>query len=632
MRVFGMTRSRNICPSLRRFLFLDLLLLSFAYAQERSEISLKEFEPNSKEVSSELIEGKGLKAVVAAGAKGYPGVSIQKGKGQAWDFSPFNRIEAVVSNPGEVPIPVTLRVDNPGHWKDNPWNTESVTLAPGASETIVVFFGYQNGFQEGFALDPSKVTQLLFFTNGVESRREFVVESVAAAGSAEEVPFFKGEATVPDDESGELLGAYTSIESARQVSAYQGASASAIGDGHGLEIQFDGSGQSVHFSPPTGRWNLRLANHLEVELHNSGTASIWPGIQLESDSGSTRVGKTAASISPGEKATIRIPFAAETPWHATADGSASVEEPLEGTGTDFASNKVERVVFTSGDSREPRSFRVTSIRAIAPDADLPDWLGTRPPVDGEWIETFRDDFEGTSIDSKKWNVYSPNYWDKRSHFSRDNVIVESGLAKLRFERKTGRHNDEPDGKVTDYQTGFLDTYDKWTQRYGYFEARMKLPTAPGLWPAFWSMPDRGEEDGPQWKRMQTSRGGMEFDIMEYLTRWGPYRHNIAFHWDGYGKGHKKMGTSQIYVQTDAEGFITAGLLWLPELAVYYCNGEEVARWESPRISDVPSTFMFTHVSGGWDNDPIDDGALPDDFVIDYVRAWQREDLLDGPEN
>jgi hypothetical protein len=37
--------------------------------------------------------------------------------------------------------------------------------------------------------------------------------------------------------------------------------------------------------------------------------------------------------------------------------------------------------------------------------------------------------------------------------------------------------------------------------------------------------------------------------------------------------------------------------------------------------------------GGWDNSPLEDAKLPDDFVIDWVRAWQRKDLaseLDGP--
>jgi beta-glucanase (GH16 family) len=59
-----------------------------------------------------------------------------------------------------------------------------------------------------------------------------------------------------------------------------------------------------------------------------------------------------------------------------------------------------------------------------------------------------------------------------------------------------------------------------------------------------------------------------------------------------------------------------------------------ARWESPRISDIPSYFMLDLVNGGWESEPMDDAKLPGDFVIDYVRAWQRKDLasaLDGPK-
>ena len=77
---------------------------------------------------------------------------------------------------------------------------------------------------------------------------------------------------------------------------------------------------------------------------------------------------------------------------------------------------------------------------------------------------------------------------------------------------------------------------------------------------------------------------------------------------------------------DRDGFLTCGLLWTPGSAIYYCNGREVARWDEPRISSVPSDLMFTLPSGGWDNSSLDDAQLPDDFIIDYVRVWQRKDL------
>ena len=114
--------------------------------------------------------------------------------------------------------------------------------------------------------------------------------------------------------------------------------------------------------------------------------------------------------------------------------------------------------------------------------------------------------------------------------------------------------------------------------------------------------------------------------MEHLTRWGIHRYNIAVHFEGYGKDHKSIGMRCDYVQTDKDGYITAGLLWLPGQVVWYCNGKEIAEWDDPRVSDIPSDMMFTLPSGGWDNDPLDDAQLPSDFVIDYVRCWERKDL------
>src|SRR5690606_32158814 len=43
----------------------------------------------------------------------------------------------------------------------------------------------------------------------------------------------------------------------------------------------------------------------------------------------------------------------------------------------------------------------------------------------------------------------------------------------------------------DYASGAIQTYNKWTHGYGYFEARMKMSDAAGTWPAFWLLPDRG---------------------------------------------------------------------------------------------------------------------------------------------
>ena len=70
----------------------------------------------------------------------------------------------------------------------------------------------------------------------------------------------------------------------------------------------------------------------------------------------------------------------------------------------------------------------------------------------------------------------------------------------------------------------------------------------------------------------------------------------------------------------------------PGSAVFYCNGKELWRWEDPRVSNVPSHLIIGMTTGGWGNNAVDDSKLPADYLIDYVRVWQRRDLassMDG---
>jgi len=588
--------------------------------------------PTKDGVSAEARDGV-LAVTVPGGPAAWPGFALVPSEG-ALDLSPWGRVEALVSNTCDSPLHLTLRVDNSGDWRQKPWNSESVFLKPGEAKTVKVVFGYENGFRPAERpIDSSRVSQLLFFLGKSEKARSFEVSGIQAAGAAGDGPPVDPARRVVRPRGGVLFG--DGAAEAPSVAFVDGAAAPAAGApraGEPVRVEVGpGRRGAVKIGPPTGFWDLGLATEVRVRVRNEGASPLALALRLDGPddkSGTVRMPAEGA-LAPGECAETAIPFAAAVPWRGEIDAATGKGRAAAGTGTKFSSSRTRAVVAISEAESEARAFSIERAVAVTQPATLPPWLGKRPPVAGDWTLAFAEEFDGTAVNEGLWNVHASNYWDKRTHFSRDNAIVSGGMLHLRYERKPGFQNDDPADRSsvsnTPYACGILTGFGKTVHRYGYFEARMKLPTAPGLWPAFWMMPDRGPETpGEPWRRSDTHDGGMEFDILEHLTGWGPHRFNVACHWDGYGKDHKAIGSSGIYFDVDPEGFVVAGMLWEEGLFAVFVNGREVARWEDARVCSVPVYPIFYCVSGGWDNAPFDPKALPDEFVVDWYRVWQKK--------
>jgi beta-glucanase (GH16 family) len=439
--------------------------------------------------------------------------------------------------------------------------------------------------------------------------------------------------------NGSITGPAIPFNVAQQLAAPGLATdAATLGVDGSITVKLQGStpDQTITLHPEAGTWDLSDALEVKVTLLNAGSKPITPSIRLESG---THPDKTpiatlpvaaTAPLQPGATATITAPFFQAAVL--TGDNGKTIQ------GSAYASNVTSGITILPGTADPAGAISIISVMADLPPAPkLPDWLGKLPPPDalkdGAWKQTLSEDFDGTTLNTALWNT-TMNYSDeKQIHLaSAHAILMHDGTAIMRFSKTPTHEFDDPTRRLAAYQSAWLDTYGKWRQRYGYFECRVKAPTGPDIFPAFWLMPDRGGSD-PQWVRQSTKDGGMEFDIFEKQTRWGPYRHDVGAHWDGYGKQHKSNGIFNIYTQPDNQGYITCGMLWVPGKIIYYDNGHEVLRWEDGRISNVPSCLILDNVCGGWDHDPMDDRQLPQDLVVDYVRVWQRNDLaslVDGP--
>ncbi len=578
---------------------------------------------------SPAASGSGVDIAIQPGDAGYPGAALKPDSGASWDLSPYGNVTATVTNTGSKPAMLAVRVDNDGDWHTNPWSTENFYLKPGETKQAKVIFGYSFGYKkDSNPFNKSAVIQVLLFTGKVSGEPvTFHVDSIEASGSAGEKPPVDPSSVRVAPVNGFILGPGVTVD-AKQIATKGGVTASVADTGIKAVFPTGNGEESVTYKPAIGKWDLRSALELRVKVRNDGQSPVTPSASSESQGGPTDTVTANAPLAPGAETEIVVPFINPQIWQNTPPSLNA----NPGTGNKYTNNQGTSVIVSVSKPGAESTLTIESIKADLPDYTAPDWLGKKPPVDGDWTQTFDEEFKGNAIDESKWNLFTENFWDKRTHFTKEETTVANGLCTLRYEKKTGVPDVDPTKPATPYAAGYLDTYGKWTQRYGYFESRFKLPSAPGLWPAFWLMPDRGAADGPQWKRGNTgteafsNTQGMEFDICEYLSGWGPCRYNIAMHWDGYGKDHKSTGQTTNYVVPDKDGFITAGLLWLPGQAIYYANGKEILHYENQRVSNTPSNLIFNFVSGGWDNLPLEDEKLPADFVIQYVRVWQRKDL------
>jgi beta-glucanase (GH16 family) len=548
-------------------------------------------------------DGKALKLNIPAN-KGYPGLRFNAHKG-AWDLTDFGGIRADVTNNGDKAIRVFLRLDNKSKKKD-PWNTSHVSIKPGQTMEVATMFG-KNGTAPGYPLDAKRVVCALIFTDRQKADTSITIDNVRAFGS----PAPKTADVVAL--SGEMIDFSDFDASART----KGNGASATVSGGKLQVNFDGSQKwpGLGIMPRGKAWDLSNFASVQAEFTNTGDSKMSFGLRVDNPgaNGREHCNSENVSLDPGQTKTVTVTFGKS--WG--------------NKGFDIDSSNVVQLLIV-GPSKAA-SVAVTNVKAnVKKFAQIPDWLGKRPPVEGNWVVTLDEDFNTPTLNKELWNTrmrYDGPLKGELQVYSEKNLSIKDGNLVFLCEKKTGHQYDDPNLPTRDYTTAVIQSYDKFTQKYGYFESRFKAPTARGLWPAFWLMPDRGPEAGDIWKRGDTKGQGMEIDIYEYLCEWGPGRYNVAAHWDGYGADHKSWGTSHLYHLPTEDGYHTLGCLWEPGRLVFYIDGKQMAEFKNDRVGSTPMFMILNVQTGRWATKDIDDSALPDKWLVDYVRVWQLKDRI-----
>ena len=123
----------------------------------------------------------------------------------------------------------------------------------------------------------------------------------------------------------------------------------------------------------------------------------------------------------------------------------------------------------------------------------------------------------------------------------------------------------------------------------------------------------------------------EIDIVEYLGE-NPFGDEDAFqtyHFADVNGGGTRSAPTMSFKNPDGElysdDFHTYGVLWEPQLVIWYIDGQEIKRLTGPQVGRQQMNIVTYLVAGSaWAPTPdLDPAAAPLQYEIDYIRAYQR---------
>ncbi|MGQ1784881.1 discoidin domain-containing protein [Saccharicrinis sp. GN24d3] len=238
-------------------------------------------------------------------------------------------------------------------------------------------------------------------------------------------------------------------------------------------------------------------------------------------------------------------------------------------------------------------------------------------ISKEWKLDFSDEFNGTEVNTVKWNIDNstksrnarPNIGIYDWRWKPENVSVLNGNLILKV-HKTGNNA---------MTNGSIQSHNKYSTQYGYFEARIKVgDAAKGTHTAFWLQgPNMGNVDG-------TANDGAEIDIFE--TAWTEDYTKSVVHIDGYGADHK-ANTKKYDTPGIHSGFHTWGFHWTEQFMDIYYDGVFKVRYSDPKwvVKSPEFLWLSNGASFGLSGDQyfID---LPLGYLtetqVDYIRVWK----------
>jgi len=227
-----------------------------------------------------------------------------------------------------------------------------------------------------------------------------------------------------------------------------------------------------------------------------------------------------------------------------------------------------------------------------------------------------DDFNSSSLDSTKWsydlgsggwgNSELETYTNSSSNLSMDG---NSHLLITALQPSAGV-----------YTSARIKTKAKFAQAYGRFEARIKTPSGPGIWPAFWLLGSNTDTVG--WPQCG------EIDIMEQQGQ-APNINHGSVHGPGYSGANAITKAYELSTGRFDTDYHIYAVEWGTDFIDFYVDN---FLYERVTPSSVTGTWVYNHpfyiilnvaVGGNYVGWPTSNTPFPQTMYVDYVKVYKQ---------
>jgi beta-glucanase (GH16 family) len=255
----------------------------------------------------------------------------------------------------------------------------------------------------------------------------------------------------------------------------------------------------------------------------------------------------------------------------------------------------------------------------------------------EWKLVWSDEFNEPGMpNSSKWN-YEVGFIrnGEKQYYTparKENARVEDGALIIESRKEPykspGSNGSAPasrrrqGGETAEYTSASLTTQGKAAWTYGRVEVRAKLPAGRGTWPAIWMLGTNISETG--WPACG------EIDIMEFVG-FDPGVIHANIHVKKYNHAINTGKGDKIKVSDACDAFHVYAVEWDRDHMDFFVDKQKYFTFKNEGTGTAAWPFdkdqyliLNLAIGGGWGGQKgIDDSIFPTQYLIDYVRVYQK---------